>query len=165
VCVYEGERSRTDENNLLGKFTISGIERAKRGVPKIDVSFSLDSNGILQVTAKDQTTMAEAHIEIERSGRSSDADIERMVKEAAKYRAEDEERVKRVEAFNDLESLVTETRTVINDLTDAKKAAQLETLVDDVEQWAQDNEETAKIAEIKLKRRQLEQQISKMQPK
>ena len=71
MCVYEGERSRTDENNLLGKFTISGIERAKRGVPKIDVSFALDSNGILQVTARDQTTMAEARIEIERSGRSS----------------------------------------------------------------------------------------------
>ena len=150
---------------LVAQFTISGIERAKRGVPKIDVSFALDSNGILQVTAKDQTTMAEAHIEIERSGRSSDADIERMVKEAAKYRAEDEERVKRVEAFNDLESLVTETRTMINDLTDAKKAAQLETLVDDTEAWAQEHEENGKIAEIKLKRRQLEQQISKLLPK
>jgi molecular chaperone DnaK (HSP70) len=80
VCVYEGERSRTDQNNLLGKFSISGIEKAKRGVPKIDVSFSLDSNGMLAVTAKDQTTGAEAHIQIQRSGRSSEAEVERMVR-------------------------------------------------------------------------------------
>jgi hypothetical protein len=152
VCVYEGERSRTDENNLLGKFTISGIERAKRGVPKIDVSFALDSNGILQVTARDQTTMAEARIEIERSGRSSDADIERMVREAARYRLEDEERVKRVEAFNELEALQAEGRQIVNEMTDAKKAAQLEQALDDTERWAKDNEETAKVAEIKVRR-------------
>jgi len=78
VCVYEGERSRTDQNNLLGKFSISGIEKAKRGVPKIDVSFALDSNGMLSVNAKDQTTGASAHIQIQRSGRSSEAEVERM---------------------------------------------------------------------------------------
>lgn len=114
MCVYEGERSRTDQNNLLGKFSISGIEKAKRGVPKIDVSFALDSNGqsnmrhsaetdegkaaatdsntissfhlmflktgMLAVSAKDQTTGAEAHIQIQRSGRSSEAEVERMVR-------------------------------------------------------------------------------------
>jgi heat shock protein 1/8 len=88
VCVYEGERSRTDQNNLLGKFSISGIEKAKRGVPKIDVSFALDSNGMLAVTAKDQTTGAEAHIQIQRSGRSSEAEVERMVRRHAHARTQ-----------------------------------------------------------------------------
>lgn len=64
VCVYEGERGSTEGNNLLGKFTISGIERAKRGVPKIDVTFDLDSNGMLHVTALDTTTGAVADIKI-----------------------------------------------------------------------------------------------------
>jgi len=162
VCVYEGERSRTDENNLLGKFTISGIERAKRGVPKIDVSFSLDSNGILQVTARDMTTGAEARIEIERSGRSSDADIERMVRDAERYRQEDEEAIKRIEAFNDLEALVQEAKQLSGSMTEVKKAEQIDKLTEEIEAFAQAHEEDAKVAEIKLKRRQLETLIAKL---
>jgi molecular chaperone DnaK (HSP70) len=71
---------RADENNFLGKFTITGIERAKRGEPKINVSFALDSNGILKVTAVDQKTGAAADIEIASRGRSSNEEIERMIK-------------------------------------------------------------------------------------
>jgi len=147
---------------LLGKFTISGIERAKRGVPKIDVSFSLDSNGILQVTARDMTTGAEARIEIERSGRSSDADIERMVRDAERYRQEDEEAIKRIEAFNDLEALVQEAKQLSSGLTEVKKAEQLDKLTEEIEAYAQAHEEDAKVAEIKLKRRQLETLMAKI---
>jgi len=162
VCVYEGERSRTDQNNLLGKFSISGIEKAKRGVPKIDVSFSLDSNGMLSVSAKDQTTGAEAHIQIQRSGRSSEAEVERMVAEAEKYRREDEERNKKVEAINDLETLISEARQIVGDLKDARKGEQLEQSIEEVENWVQQHGEEAKLTEIKLKRSKLSTAIAKV---
>ena len=162
VCVYEGERSRTDQNNLLGKFSISGIEKAKRGVPKIDVSFSLDSNGMLAVSAKDQTTGAEAHIQIQRSGRSSEAEVERMVAEAEKYRREDDERTKKVEAINDLETLISEARQIVGDLKDARKGEQLEAAIEEVEQWVQQHGEEAKLTEIKLKRSKLSTAITKV---
>jgi len=162
VCVYEGERSRTDQNNLLGKFSISGIEKAKRGVPKIDVSFSLDSNGMLAVSAKDQTTGAEAHIQIQRSGRSSEAEVERMIAEAEKYRREDDERTKKVEAINDLETLISEARQIVGDLKDARKGEQLEASIEEVEAWVQQHGEEAKLTEIKLKRSKLSTAISKV---
>jgi len=152
VCVYEGERTRTDQNNLLGEFTISGIERAKRGEPQIDVSFELDSNGILKVTAKDRKTGASANISIERSGRSSEQDIERMVQDAERYRKEDEERLKRVEAINDLESMISEAQQYASEITDAKAASLIEQACAEVQAWAEENAETAKISEIKLKR-------------
>ncbi|RYY32979.1 hypothetical protein EON62_04740, partial [archaeon] len=80
VSVYEGERSVTDGNNLLGEFTISGIERAKRNVPKIDVTFDIDANGMLTVTAVDVTTKAHANISISNSkGRLSSDEVERYV--------------------------------------------------------------------------------------
>jgi heat shock protein 1/8 len=156
VCVYEGERAKTTENNLLGQFTISGIERAKRGIPKIDVSFALDSNGILNVSARDQTTGAEAQTQIERSGRSSEADIDRMVKDAQKYRAEDEEALKRVEAVNDLESMINELRTISLESKSADKARVLDTAADEAQAWAEENAEQSRVSEIKLKRKALE---------
>jgi heat shock 70kDa protein 1/2/6/8 len=161
VCVYEGERAKTTENNLLGKFTISGIERAKRGVPKIDVSFALDSNGILNVSARDQTTGAEAQTQIERSGRSSEADIERMVKDAAKFRAEDDEALKRVEAINELESMINELKTISMDSKSADKARVLDQAADDAQAWADENAEQCKVSEIKLKRKGLETTLFK----
>jgi heat shock protein 1/8 len=107
VCVYEGERPVTDGNNLLGQFTITGIERAKRGVPKILVSFGLDANGILSVSAMDQTTKARANITISHSvGRLNSDEIERMVAEAERLKADDSARAERIEAQNELESLL-----------------------------------------------------------
>jgi len=103
ICVYEGERSCTDGNNLLGEFEITGIERAKRGVPQIDVTFDLDTNGCLQVNAVDQKTGASADITITNSGRLSSSEVDRMVADAARMRAADEARVAAVEAKNELE--------------------------------------------------------------
>lgn len=83
IAVYEGERATTDGNNLLGKFVIDGIERAKAGVPQIVVTFDIDANGILKVSAEDKVTNKKAHIVIEnQKGRNSDEQIERMVREA-----------------------------------------------------------------------------------
>eukprot|EP00994_Dinema_validum_P000048 NODE_100_length_2545_cov_148.215946_g67_i0.p1 GENE.NODE_100_length_2545_cov_148.215946_g67_i0~~NODE_100_length_2545_cov_148.215946_g67_i0.p1 ORF type:complete len:733 (+),score=271.53 NODE_100_length_2545_cov_148.215946_g67_i0:75-2273(+) len=99
IRVYEGERGCTDGNHLLGEFHITGIERAKRGVPKIDVTFSLNVNGMLTVRAKDRATGSTADIQITNDkGRHSDEDIDRMLKEAERLREEDERHIAEQEA-------------------------------------------------------------------
>jgi len=126
VLIYEGERSCTEGNNLLGEFTIHGIERAKRGVPQIEVHFSVDSNGILSVSARDKITNVKAGVTIAANrGRLSTQDIARMVSEAEKFKAVDEERVALVEAKNELEMVLYEVKA-------AEKAP---LMVQEVEQW------------------------------
>jgi len=155
VSVYEGERLKSDENNLLGEFTISGIESAKRGEPQIDVSFSIDSNGILNVTAKDQKTQAVANIEINNRSRATTAEIDKMVAEAEKFKAEDEERMRKVEAKNDLEQCILDCITAAKECDDNKIADILQTSADKEQVWLDENFKTAKASEIALRRRQL----------
>lgn len=127
ICVYEGERSCTDGNNLLGEFEITGIERAKRGVPQVDVTFDLDTNGCLQVNAVDQKTGASAEITITNSGRLSSSEVDRMVADAARMRAADEARVAAVEAKNELEyfavQIAEEAEATGNTLIEAEAKA------------------------------------------
>jgi len=105
IQVFEGERSMTKDNNLLGKFELSGIPPAPRGVPQIEVTFDIDANGILNVTALEKSTNKENKITITNDkGRLSKEDIERMVNEAEKYRTEDEKQKETVAAKNALES-------------------------------------------------------------
>ena len=111
VPVYEGERQCVDGNNLLGEFEIKDIERAKRGVPQIEVTFSLDANGILNVSAKDKKTGSSAEISLAKgSSRLSEEEIERMVKDAEKHAAADAKRVAEQEAKSELEGLVYDLR-------------------------------------------------------
>jgi heat shock protein 1/8 len=144
VSVYEGERLKSDENNLLGEFTISGLEVAKRGEPQIDVSFSIDSNGILTVTAKDQKTGAHAHISIANRSRATTGQIDKMVAEAAAFRAQDQERVRRIEAKNELEQVIFEVLAAAKEMTDGKMAGILTAAADKEQQWLDENYETAK---------------------
>lgn len=105
IQVYEGERAMTKDNNLLGKFELSGIPPAPRGVPQIEVTFDIDANGILNVTALERSTNKENKITITNDkGRLSKEDIERMVNEAEKYRSEDEKQKETISAKNALES-------------------------------------------------------------
>nr|WBV73500.1 allergen [Blomia tropicalis] len=105
IQVYEGERAMTKDNNLLGKFELSGIPPAPRGVPQIEVTFDIDANGILNVSAVDKSTGKQNKITITNDkGRLSKEDIERMVKEAESYRDEDEKQRDRISAKNALES-------------------------------------------------------------
>jgi heat shock protein 1/8 len=116
IQVYEGERARTKDNNLLGKFELTGIPPAPRGVPQINVIFDIDANGILNVAAEDKTTGIKNKITITNDkGRLSKDDIERMVQEAEKYKAEDEELKKKVEAKNSLENYSYNMRNTIRD--------------------------------------------------
>ncbi|WP_168406879.1 Hsp70 family protein, partial [Acinetobacter indicus] len=116
IQVYEGERTRTKDNNLLGKFELSGIPPAPRGVPQITVTFDIDANGILNVSAEDKTTGQKNKITITNDkGRPSKEEIEKMVQEAERYKSEDEEHKKKVDAKNALENYAYNMRNTIKD--------------------------------------------------
>merc|ERR1711998_5590 len=116
VQVFEGERSRTKDCNLLGKFELTGIPPAPRGVPQINVIFDIDANGILNVSAEDKTTGNKNKITITNDkGRLSKEEIERMVQEAVKYKSEDDTHKERIEAKNSLENYAYSMRNTLKD--------------------------------------------------
>merc|ERR1711865_635329 len=105
IQIFEGERGRTKDNHKLGTFNLTGIPPAPRGVPQIEVTFDLDANGILNVSAQDKKTNNKNQVTITNdSGRLSKEEIERMVHEAEKYASEDAKHKERIEAKNGLES-------------------------------------------------------------
>ncbi|KAJ3742181.1 heat shock cognate 70 [Lentinula detonsa] len=161
IQVYEGERARTKDNNLLGKFELSGIPPAPRGVPQIEVTFDMDANGILNVSAADKSTGKSNRIVITNDkGRLSKEEIERMVSEAEKYKAEDEAATARISSKNGLESYSYNLR---NSLTDEKLAdkfspddkAKLQTAVDEAIKWLDASQEASK-EEYEEKQKELE---------
>jgi len=116
IQVFEGERAMTKDNNLLGKFELSGIPPAPRGVPQIEVTFDIDANGILNVTALEKSTNKENKITITNDkGRLSKEDIERMVNEAEKYRSEDEKQKETIAAKNGLESYCFNMKSTLDE--------------------------------------------------
>ena len=106
IHVLQGERKMALDNKTIGKFQLTGIPPAPRGMPQVEVTFDIDANGILNVSAKDRATSKEQKIRIEASSGLSDAEIDRMVRDAEKHAREDEERKDKVEARNQLDSLV-----------------------------------------------------------
>merc|ERR1712046_40164 len=116
IQVFEGERSMTKDNNLLGKFELTGIPPAPRGVPQIEVTFDVDANGILNVSACDKSTGKQNKITITNDkGRLSKEDIEKMVNDAEKYKAEDEQQKERIQAKNELESYCFNVKKTIEE--------------------------------------------------
>jgi L1 cell adhesion molecule like protein len=161
IQVYEGERSRTKDNNLLGKFELSGIPPAPRGVPQISVCFDIDANGILNVSAEDKTTGQKNKITITNDkGRLSKEEIERMVQEAEKYKAEDEEHKKKVDAKNALENYAYNMRNTVNDdkvgsKIDADDKKKIEEAVDAAINWLEANQ-LGEVDEFEDKLKELE---------
>nr|QWE91215.1 heat shock protein 70 [Suigetsumonas clinomigrationis] len=116
IQVYEGERAMTRDNNLLGKFQLDGIPPMPRGVPQIEVTFDIDANGILNVTAVEKSTGKENKITITNDkGRLSKDEVERMISEAERYKSEDEQNRLRVEAKNGLENYAYQLRNTVRD--------------------------------------------------
>jgi L1 cell adhesion molecule like protein len=155
VQIYEGERAHVDANNKLGNFTISGIERAKRHEPQVEVTFEIDANGILNVSAKDKKTGAKAETTISNNrGRLTQEDIDRMVEDAEKFKKDDAQMLRRIEARNDLESFIYKSMEAAR----TKGAIEAENALREAREWLDDNEE-ATLKELEDKRRMLDRQV------
>lgn len=158
VQVYEGERKFTRDCNLLGRFELSGIPPAPRGVPQIEISFDIDSNGILNVSALEKGTGKTQKIVItNEKGRLSKDDLERMVNEAERFKEEDEKNAARVEAKNALENMMYSTKNTLNDeklkdkISESDKSKVLDK-INELESWLANNQnETKETYDSKLK--------------
>ncbi|KZD12781.1 molecular chaperone DnaK [Oceanibaculum pacificum] len=124
IRVFQGEREMAADNKMLGQFDLVGLPTAPRGIPQIEVTFDIDANGIVNVSAKDKATNKEQAIRIQASGGLSDADIEQMVKDAEAHAAEDKKRREAVEARNQAESLVHTTEKNLAEYGDKVPAAE-----------------------------------------
>jgi molecular chaperone DnaK len=124
IRVFQGEREMAADNKLLGQFDLVGIPSAPRGVPQIEVTFDIDANGIVHVTAKDKATGKEQAIRIQASGGLSDADIDKMVKDAEANAEGDKKKRSLVEARNQGESLIHQTERTMKDLGDKVPSAE-----------------------------------------
>jgi len=161
IQVYEGERGMSKDNNLLGKFELSGIPPAPRGVPQIEVTYDIDANGILNVSAEDKTTGNKNKITITNDkGRLSKDQIDRMVREAEQYKNEDEKNKKRIEAKNGLENYAFSLKNTIKDEKIASKLdstdkSKLESAINDTVKWL-DSNQTAEADEFEHKQKELE---------
>jgi len=159
IQVFEGERSLTKDNHLLGKFELTSIPPAPRGVPQIEVSFEIDANGIMKVSAADKGTGQSESITItNEKGRLSQEEIDRMVREAEEFASEDEEQRKRIEALNSLSSFVFGLKNQIGDqeglggkISDDDKKT-LQAAIKETSDWVDENgsEASADTLEEKL---------------
>uniref|UniRef100_UPI003FF0A479 Hsp70 family protein n=1 Tax=Roseburia sp. TaxID=2049040 RepID=UPI003FF0A479 len=126
INVVQGERQFARDNKSLGQFRLDGIPPARRGVPQIEVTFDIDANGIVNVSAKDLGTGKEQHITITAGSNMSDDEIEKAVKEAAEYEAQDKKRKEAIDARNDADAFVFQTQQALDqvgaNLADADKA-------------------------------------------
>lgn len=161
IQVYEGERAMTKDNNLLGKFELSGIPPAPRGVPQIEVTFDIDANGILNVTALERSTNKENKITITNDkGRLSKEDIERMVNEAEKYRSEDDKQKETISSKNALESYCFNMKATLDEqnLKDKIPDSDKQTILDkcnDTIKWLDANQ-LAEKEEFEHRQKELE---------
>ena len=162
INVVQGERQFARDNKSLGQFRLDGIPPARRGVPQIEVTFDIDANGIVNVSAKDLGTGKEQHITITAGSNMSDADIEKAVKEAAEYEAQDKKRKEAIDARNDADSFVFQTEKALNevgDKIDASEKAALEADVNDLKAFLESTKDAEmtddQVAELKSKQEAL----------
>merc|ERR1739848_757100 len=161
IQVFEGERAMTKDNNILGKFHLDGIPPAPRGVPQIEVTFDIDANGILNVSAQDKSTGKANQITItNEKGRLSQADIDRMVQEAEKYASEDAANKEKIEAKNGLENYCYSMKNTLQeeklqDKFEAGDKDKIESAVQECLDWLERNQ-MAETEEFEAKQKELE---------
>ena len=132
INVLQGERQFAKDNKSLGQFRLDGIPPAMRGVPQIEVTFDIDANGIVNVSAKDLGTGKEQHITITASSNMSDNDIDKAVKEAAEYEAQDKKRKENIDVRNEADSFAFQTEKALGEVGDKVDASQKATVEDDI---------------------------------
>ncbi|WP_294291373.1 molecular chaperone DnaK [uncultured Sphingomonas sp.] len=146
IRVFQGEREMAADNKLLGQFDLVGIPPAPRGVPQIEVTFDIDANGLVNVSAKDKGTGKEQQIRIQASGGLSDSDIEQMVRDAEKFADEDKKRREGAEAKNNAESLIHTTERQLaehGDKVDGGLKSEIETAIADAKSAVESNDAEA----------------------
>ena len=134
IHVVQGERQMAADNKTLGRFTLSGIAPAPRGIPQIEVAFDIDANGIVKVSATDKATGKEANITITASTNLSDAEIDKAVKEAEQFAEEDKKRKEAIEVKNNAEQTVYQTEKTLNELGDKVSAEEKSEIEDKIEE-------------------------------
>ena len=163
IRVFQGEREMASDNKLLGQFDLVGIPSAPRGVPQIEVTFDIDANGIVQVSAKDKATGKEQQIRIQASGGLSDEDIDQMVKDAEANADADKKKREQVEAKNNAESLVHATENTLNELGDKAPADDKKNVEDAVAELKEELEkEDLDVEALKAKTETLSQLSMKL---
>ena len=162
INVVQGERQFARDNKSLGQFRLDGIPPARRGVPQIEVTFDIDANGIVNVSAKDLGTGKEQHITITAGSNMSDEDIDKAVKEAAEYEAQDKKRKEAIDARNDADSFVFQTEKAleeVGDKIDANEKASLETDLNDLKSLLESTKDAEmtedQVSELKSKQEAL----------
>ena len=164
IQVFEGERPMTKDNHILGKFELTGIPPAPRGTPQIEVTFEIDANGILQVSAEDKGTGKSEKITITaEKGRLSEDEIDRMVREAEEFAEDDKKTKERIDSRNALESYCYSLKNQIEDeekgiagKVDEEDKEALETAVQEALDWLDENQEAEK-DEFEAKRKEVEE--------
>jgi len=165
VKVFQGERPMAGDNRLLGKFGLDSIPPAPRGVPQIEVTFDIDANGIVNVSAKDKGTNKAQHITITASSGLSEADIQKMVKDAADHEAEDKKRKEAIEARNKLESLTFQVQKHLDDNRDKiaeGDKVELEAALKDAKDTVENNREPKEAAAFEAAFERLQKASHKM---
>jgi len=167
IQVFEGERAMTKDNNLLGKFELTGIPPAPRGVPQIEVTFELDANGILRVSAHDKGTGKQESITIKNDkGRLSEEDIERMVREAEQFADEDKQFKERIEAKNQLENYLFSLKSQVADEAqlggklDADDKKTIQDIIKEKLDWMDANQATATAEDFEEQRAEVENVVN-----
>ncbi len=162
INVVQGERQFAKDNKSLGRFRLDGIAPARRGVPQIEVTFDIDANGIVNVSAKDLGTGKEQHITITAGSNMSDEDIDKAVKEAAEFEAQDKKRKEAIDARNEADSMVFQTEKALEEAGDKVDAtektaveADLKDLKDFMEQTKDQEMTDAQVEDMKAKKEKL----------
>ena len=169
IHVVQGERQFARDNKTLGQFRLDGITPARRGVPQIEVTFDIDANGIVNVSAKDLGTGKEQHITITSGSNMSEADIDKAVKEAAEYEAQDKKKKEAIDARNDADSMVFQTEKALEEVGDKLDAndkseveADLNALKEAINRAPIDQMTDAQVEDIKAGKEKLMQSAQKL---
>ena len=165
----QGERQYGKDNKTVGQFRLDGIPPARRGVPQIEVTFDMDGNGIVNVSAKDLGTGKEQHITITAGSNMSEADIDKAVKEAAEFEAQDKARKEGIDARNEADSMVFQTENALKEVGDKLDAslksqveADLQALKDAVAATTPENITPDQVADLKAKKETLMQSANQL---
>ena len=169
IHVVQGERQFAKDNKTLGQFRLDGIPPARRGVPQIEVTFDIDANGIVNVSAKDLGTGKEQHITITAGSNMSEADIDKAVKEAAEFEAQDKARKEGIDARNEADSMVFQTENALKEVGDklddslkSQVEADLQALKDAVAATTPENITPDQVADLKAKKETLMQSANQL---